>query len=162
MQGFLESSYRIRFGDCDPFRHLNNARFIDYFLNAREDHVRDHYSMDLADYYKKGIGWVVSEHQIRFVRPAAFNELVHIGSALIGADEEHLEVEMVMMNEKRQHLKALLHTTFVPINLTTGKKEKHPQEFMDFIADKIIQEGYIKQELAERVEFLQQHFMQVH
>ena len=29
-----------RFSDCDPFGHLNNARYIDYFINAREDHLR--------------------------------------------------------------------------------------------------------------------------
>ena len=27
----LESEAFIAFGDCDPFRHLNNARYIDYF-----------------------------------------------------------------------------------------------------------------------------------
>ena len=34
-----ESKALIRFPDCDPFNHLNNARYIDYFINAREDHI---------------------------------------------------------------------------------------------------------------------------
>ena len=29
----------VRFQDCDPFGHLNNARYIDYFLNARQDQI---------------------------------------------------------------------------------------------------------------------------
>lgn len=35
----LESIAVARFQDCDPFSHLNNARYIDYFLNAREDQL---------------------------------------------------------------------------------------------------------------------------
>jgi acyl-CoA thioester hydrolase len=30
-----ESEALIRFPDCDPFNHLNNSRYIDYFINAR-------------------------------------------------------------------------------------------------------------------------------
>ncbi len=30
-----ESKVLIRFSDCDPFNHLNNARYIDYFINAQ-------------------------------------------------------------------------------------------------------------------------------
>ncbi|WP_192348725.1 hypothetical protein [Algoriphagus sp. Y33] len=30
-----ESNSVIRFQDYDPFNHLNNARYIDYFINAR-------------------------------------------------------------------------------------------------------------------------------
>ncbi len=30
-----ETQIVIRFQDCDPFGHLNNARYIDYFVNAR-------------------------------------------------------------------------------------------------------------------------------
>jgi len=34
-----ESRAIIRFQDCDPLRHLNNAKYFDYFYNAREDQV---------------------------------------------------------------------------------------------------------------------------
>ena len=39
----LESTTKIRFQDCDPFRHLNNARYTDYFMNAREDQLAQFY-----------------------------------------------------------------------------------------------------------------------
>ena len=34
-----ESKSIIRFQDCDPLRHLNNAKYFDYFFNAREEQV---------------------------------------------------------------------------------------------------------------------------
>jgi len=34
-----ETASVIRFQDCDPLGHLNNAKYFDYFFNAREDQV---------------------------------------------------------------------------------------------------------------------------
>ncbi|MEI9912304.1 MAG: acyl-CoA thioesterase [Bacteroidota bacterium] len=138
MDQHLQSFYTVRFNDCDPFRHLNNARYIDYFLNAREDHLRDHYQMDLADFYSKGRGWVVMQHEIIYLRPASFNETICIRSGLLNAGNEHLLVEMLMLDANQKQLKALLHTRFVPVSLSTGKKEPHSTEFMEFISDKTL------------------------
>jgi len=140
MSQYLESFYTVRFSDCDPFRHLNNARYIDYFLNAREDHLKHYYDMDLASFYKKGMGWVVLQHDISYLRPASFNEKVCIRSGLLQTSVEHLHVEMLMLDEKQSQLKALMHTTFIPVSLSTGKKEPHSAEFMEFIADKTLSE----------------------
>lgn len=140
MNQHLESFYTVRFSDCDPFRHLNNARYIDYFLNAREDHLKHYYDMDLASFYKKGMGWVVLQHDISYLRPAAFNEKICIRSGLLTTSHEHLQVEMLMLDEKQSQLKALMHTTFIPVSLSTGKKEPHSAEFMEFIADKTLPE----------------------
>ena len=38
-QKTTKSSSLIRFQDCDPLRHLNNAKYFDYYFNAREDQV---------------------------------------------------------------------------------------------------------------------------
>lgn len=132
----LESFYTVRFSDCDPFRHLNNARYIDYMLNAREDHLKTYYDLDLASFYKQGTGWVVTQHEISYLRPALLNERICICSGLIGFSSEHLLVEMIMLDEKQSHLKAVLHTLFIPVSLTTGKKEPHSNSFMEFISDK--------------------------
>lgn len=138
MQSTLSSFYTIRFSDCDPFRHLNNARYIDYFLNAREDHLKENYQFDLAEFYKKGRGWVVLQHEIIYLRPASFNETVCIRSGLLTMGPEHLQVEMLMLDAQQKQLKALMHTRFVPVSLTTGKKEAHDPEFIEFLSDKVL------------------------
>ena len=118
MEKLLQSFYTIRFPDCDPFGHLNNSRYLDYLLNAREDHLRDGYQMDLAALYKEGLGWMVNSHQVQFLRPALYNERVCIRSCLIGAGESHLQVEMTMWDENIKTCKALLWTKFTHVNLT--------------------------------------------
>jgi YbgC/YbaW family acyl-CoA thioester hydrolase len=132
MQAKLSSSYTIRFNDCDPFGHLNNARYIDYLLNAREDHLKEYYQVDLRQFTSRGFGWVVSTHEIQYIRPAAYNERVAIQSEMIEVGDSHLLVEMLMLDEPAENLKAILWTKFTCINLKTGKKELHSAEFMDF------------------------------
>jgi len=66
------SLYTIRFTDCDLFGHLNNGRYIDYLLNAREDHLKTEYGLDLTDFYKQGLSWLVAGHEISYIRPAAY------------------------------------------------------------------------------------------
>lgn len=124
------SSYIVRFSDCDPFGHLNNGRYIDYFINAREDHLRDTYDMDLATYAKEGLGWVVSSHDIVYLRPANYNERVMIRSSLIGMERDRLWVEMTMLNAGGTQLKAMLWSRFTPVDVRTGRRCEHPDSFM--------------------------------
>lgn len=134
----LKSFYPVRFNDCDPFGHLNNARYIDYMLNAREDHLQEYYQLDLKHFQQNGMGWVVRHHDIQYVRPAVYGERVAIVSNLLELADSHLVVEMLMFNEEMDVLKAILWTKFTCINLRTGKKEKHTDDFMTFARDKVV------------------------
>ena len=126
------SNYTIRFNDCDPFGHLNNARYIDYFLNAREDHLKNFYNLNLKDFYGQGLSWLVGSHEINYLKPASYNEIVSIQTSLLHANNNMLLVEMVMMDEQQSHIKSALWTKFIPVNIKTGKRENHPVEFMGF------------------------------
>ena len=53
-----ESKTTIRFHDCDPFRHLNQARYLDYFVECREDQLREHYGLDMFRYAMGKSAWV--------------------------------------------------------------------------------------------------------
>lgn len=126
------TSYTVRFSDCDLFGHLNNARYIDYFLNAREDHLKDFYNIELSNFYARSTSWVVGGHEISYLRPAVYGEVVSIQTSLLKAADDLLFVEMVMFDNKLTHIKSLLWTTFIPVNVKTGRRENHDPEFMDF------------------------------
>jgi acyl-CoA thioester hydrolase len=155
------SSYTIRFTDCDLFGHLNNGRYIDYLLNAREDHLRTAYNLDLTDFYKQGVSWLVAGHEISYIRPAAYNERVSIKSCLIQVEPGALLVEMLMMDENHTHLKSLLWTKFIHVNVKTGRREEHTASFMDFarsieVTDVDITKGY-QNRLKEIIENMKQN-----
>lgn len=71
MHRILVNKVKVRFQDCDPFNHLNNSKYIDYFINAREDHLLENYNLDIYTMaLKEGISWVVASNQISYLRPA--------------------------------------------------------------------------------------------
>lgn len=154
MKKILQSFYTIRFPDCDPFGHLNNSRYIDYLLNAREDHLKEFYELDLNNFYKQGLGWMVHSHQIQFLRPALYNEKVCIQSCLAEAGEYHLLVEMTLWDEATRVCKAVLWTKFIHVSLRSGRKEKHAEEFFTFANSVVATDIDIAGGLEKRIAFL--------
>lgn len=153
MQKLAQSFYRVRFPDCDPFGHLNNSRFIDYMLNAREDHLAHVYQVELNSFYKQGLGWMVSSHDIQYLRPALYNENVCIQSRLIESNGTSLLVEILMWDEAVQSCKAILWTRFTHVSLRTGRKENHSPQFMELLNTLADGEGIIvSRGAASRVE----------
>jgi YbgC/YbaW family acyl-CoA thioester hydrolase len=129
MKKIFKSTALIRFADCDPFRHLNNSRYLDYFLNAREDHLRNHHGFDIYEYSTdSGHGWVVREHRIAYMRPAKLMETIVLKSGILTWGSKHIHVEMTMWNEAQTELKALLWSQFVHVNLQTGKSAIQGEE----------------------------------
>jgi len=126
------SIYTVRFNDCDPFGHLNNSKYIDYFLNAREDHLKASYGIDLKEWASRGLGFVVSRHEIQYIRAVTYNETICIRSALFGHGDNYLDVEMLMYDQDQQSLKAILWSRFIHINTGTGRKDNHPAEVTEF------------------------------
>ena len=127
-----ESKVLIRFSDCDPFNHLNNARYIDYFINAREDHIMQNMNFNIYHFAAQhGLGWVVSKNQIVYLKPAFLMENVIIDSRLLRLGETDILVEMKMWNEKKDKLKSVLWSNFVHINMKTQKPENHSQDLID-------------------------------
>jgi YbgC/YbaW family acyl-CoA thioester hydrolase len=132
----LESKATIRFQDCDPFNHLNNARYIDYFLNAREDQVKEHYGLDIYQHaLTTGAGWVVGRNQLAYFKPAKLMEEVVIESQLIQYGRRDITVELRMLNTDRTQLKAFMWANFVHFRLATGKSEEHSAHLLNMFED---------------------------
>ena len=127
----LESKMKIRFQDCDPFNHLNNASYFNYMINAREDQIIENYDLDIYKHGQQtGKSWVVSTHQISYIRPAKMQELVSIESQLLNYGKKHLLVEIRMFNESKTELKAVLWSSFVYFNLMKSSSDIHSEDLL--------------------------------
>ena len=129
----LESRTQVRFNDCDPFGHLNNAQYLNYFINAREDQTKLFYNLDVYELISEDFGWVVAQHEIAYMRPALLKEIVAITSQTIDFSLHHLTVEMKMYNTQKTKIKAILWTKYVPVNIKTGRRTTHQAFMMDFL-----------------------------
>jgi len=147
------SKHLIRFPDCDPFGHLNNARFIDYMVNAREDHVREEYDLYVyKEALQNGKGWVTGTNKIAYLREAKLMQIVTIRSHVIELSSKYLKVEIIMMDEAEEQIKAVLWATFVHMDLKTGRSTEHNEKIAELL-DKVL-DPIIHRTFDERVAFI--------
>lgn len=119
----------VRFADCDPMSHLYNARYLDYFMHAREDQLRETHGFDIYQYTQStGFAWVVVKNQISYFREARLMEEVQIQSRLIGMTDNMARVEMLMFDKERTHIKSLLWVDFIHIDINRKTVTPHGEE----------------------------------
>ena len=139
MKKILKSLKLVRFQDCDPFNHLNNSKYIDYFMNAREDHLIEHYGLNVYEEAKEhGLSWVVGSNQITYLTPAINMEEVLIETQLIKYGKKSLTVEMRMWDKNKSRLKALLWSSFFHFDLKKNKSSMHEQRFIELFEKVVV------------------------
>lgn len=127
---------QIRFQDCDPLSHLNNGRYLDYFMNAREDHLATYYNLNIYDRLNEtGQSWVVARNDIHYRKPAWLMEEVLIRTQVNNYSLKHIEVEMAMFNASGDSLKSLMHSVFIPYNIRSNKVVEHDKVIMSLLKD---------------------------
>jgi len=139
MKKVPESHFKIRFQDCDPFNHLNNANYINYMINAREDHVLEHYDIDIYKMGRiEGKSWVTGMNQIAYLKPAFPMETVTIDSQLLQYSNTSLLIEIKMWNADKSELKAILWVTFIHFDLKTQKRTEHSQALLHLFEQVVV------------------------
>jgi acyl-CoA thioester hydrolase len=139
MKKILEGKRKIRFQDCDPFKHLNNSKYIDYFVNVREDELIDNYNFDYLNIAQtEGVGWVTGSNQITYLKPANLSEIVIIQSQIIKLTPLSTMVEFRMYNVDKTELKSVMWSNFIHINMETMRSTKHSQKFVNLFESIIL------------------------
>jgi acyl-CoA thioester hydrolase len=140
MEKEIASKVKIRFIDCDPLGHLNNVRYLDYMLNAREDHVEQFYGFTYEDYTKQtGCTWVTIQNEIAYLKEVRYNTHVIITSKTIEISDRTAVVEILMKSEDEKTIYAVFWITVIYFNVKTRKSERHPEDikalFQKFLVD---------------------------
>lgn len=126
------SNVVIRFQDCDPFGHLNNARYIDYFINAREEHLAEHYNLDIYERQKQsGTNWVVAKTKIAYISPVFIKEKISIRTSLIKYTDNSVLMEGVMADKTGKYLKSVIWIEFRYFDLKNAKLITHSNELKE-------------------------------
>lgn len=84
----------VRFSDCDPMGHANNAVYLTYLEQARLAHWRAAWEFGARDDVP---GVILARAEIDFRRPARYGEMleVRIGLAAIGRTSFTYDYEIV-------------------------------------------------------------------
>ena len=129
MQKEISNLSRIRFSDCDPIGHLNNVKYLDYMLNAREDHVESGYGFTYEEYTSKtGCTWITIQNEIAYLKEVRYNARVMISSKTIEVGDRISKVEILMKSEDGETIHAVLWLTVIYFNMKTRKSDVHPED----------------------------------
>jgi thioesterase-3 len=152
-----ESRVVIRFQDCDPLQHLNNAKYFDYFFNAREDQVPKLYGLEMIDMiHKYKAAWVVYNHNISYVRPAKVGEWIRIMSRLLWYNHNTVILEYYMTDDSKKELKTILWTTMRYVTVKEGRSTDHSGAVLDFLKATSENLDISQISISERVKTLKQ------
>ena len=140
MQKEISSESRIRFSDCDPIGHLNNVKYLEYMLNAREDHVESGYGFTYEEYTRKtGCTWITIQNEIAYLKEVRYNAKVLISSKTIEVGDRLSKVEILMKSADGKTIHSVLWMSVIYFNMKTRKSEVHPVDtkrlFERFLVD---------------------------
>ena len=149
----LESEVTARFQDSDPFGHLNNARYLDYFINAREDHLIQFYNLNIYEHAEQAkAAWVIAKTHIAYLRPVLVMEKVRIRTRVMHYTENAIVVEGLMLDSEGTRLKSMLWVEFAYVSLASGRPLKHTPELMDLLRKIAFSDSYDPDGFNQRVE----------
>ncbi|MCC7232695.1 MAG: acyl-CoA thioesterase [Bacteroidia bacterium] len=124
----------VRFSDVDAFQHVNNARYLTYFEEAR------------VDYFDRIVGWnydsskcgiILAKAEIDYIQPAHFKDdlFVETRCSRIGTKSFDLEYRMTRNYEGKEILLSDGCTVMVAFDYTSRKSIPVPEIWKKAILD---------------------------
>jgi len=88
----------VRYGDLDPQGHVNNAKYLTYFEQARVNYV-----MHLGLFDKKqsfmDIGFIIADIHIAYHAPVHFGEAIKVGVRTAKIGNKSMTMEQCIVDE---------------------------------------------------------------
>ncbi len=123
----------VRYGDLDPQGHLNNAKYLTYFEQAR---VQYFYHLGL----RKGtsfldIGVIMADVLLSFRAPVEFGTPVQVGVRIAQLGNKSLQVEQVVEDISNGTIFATGRVVLVAYDYHTRQSIPIPQEWRKVITE---------------------------
>ena len=140
MQKELSTVVKVRFSDCDPIGHLNNVKYLEYMLNAREDHVENGYGFTYEEYTRRtGYTWITVQNEIAYLKEVRYNAKVMITSKTIEVSDRLSKVEILMKSEDGKTVHSILWLTVIYFDMKTRQSAVHPPETKELFKEFLVE-----------------------
>ncbi|MEM8988627.1 MAG: thioesterase family protein [Pseudomonadota bacterium] len=122
--------HTVEKSDTDEFGHVNNLRYGQWAMDAAWAHTNA-LGLAFADYERLGVGCVVWRHEFDYLAPTFIDDEIAVAT-WIGEMDGRLRMQRCY-EMRRAGDGALVfrgRTTFVSMDMKTGKPVRMPQEFV--------------------------------
>ena len=114
-----KTKIKVRGYHLDFYGHVNNARYLEFLEEARWSFLEG--TIDLADWQKRGLGFVVASITINYRRTVGLNAVLAVSTEVARVGGKSGVVHQEVVDTGSGELAADADVTFVIVDLTTGK-----------------------------------------
>ncbi|NLD98798.1 MAG: YbgC/FadM family acyl-CoA thioesterase [Fibrobacter sp.] len=118
---------RVYYEDTDCGNVVYYANYLKYMERSRTEYLRDR-GIDLAEYQRNGITFVVVEAHVKYRSPAQYNDLLTVESSVV---EMTSATVMFTTNITRRGQLLVKGDVKLACLTSSGKAGKIPQEIRD-------------------------------
>jgi len=122
---------KVRGYHLDMYQHVNNARYLEFLEEARWEFIES--KIDLKDWMKKGLGFVVACITINYRKPASLDQVLEIQSNVSRINVRSATIKQKIFLEDTDKLVADADVTFVIVDTKTGKPVSLKGELLDIM-----------------------------
>ena len=122
----------VRYGDLDPQGHLNNAKFVTFFEQARIQYIR-HLGL-----YKEGqsfmeIGVIIADVHVAYRKPVEWGMPIKVGVRITKIGNKSMTVEQNVVHAQTGEVFAEGEVVMVAFDYYQNKSIPVPQEWRDAV-----------------------------
>ena len=110
---------KVRGYHLNMYQHVNNARYLEFLEEARWHYVES--KLDLQEWIKDGLGFVVVNININYRKPASLNQILEIKSEMSKISHRSATIKQEIFLDGTTILIADVMVTFVIVDVHTGK-----------------------------------------
>jgi acyl-CoA thioester hydrolase len=117
---------RVRFGDLDAMRHVNNVAFLTFFEDARVLYLTQLVGNDPTK--RRGFGFIFAECRINYRAPAFFDEEIRTSIRPADIRRSSVKLQFVMHAVSDDRLLAEGYGTVVGYDYAAGRSMPLPDD----------------------------------
>jgi|SRR5579872_2198730 len=112
----------VRFGDLDPYGHVNSAAYLDYVFSSRLIFAKRNLQFDCIELMQReGLGFFVSQANVRYLRPIIGMTKISVNSWTQKISRLSLEIEFCIRDSNSGLAHAGGQVFVVVMNLKSNK-----------------------------------------
>ena len=123
----------VRWGDMDPFQHVNNTVYFRYFEIARIGYFE---RLDLIEFLKgERLGPILGAIDCRFRFPITYPDTVLVGTRVVQMGDDRFVMEHRLVSQAHQIIAAEGNGTIVTFDYVAQGKAPIPAEVRQLVLD---------------------------
>lgn len=96
------ASIGVRYGDLDPYGHVNSAVYLDYIISSRWIFLEKRFGLSAHDIISKGVAFFLVNANIDFLRELRGTQMVDVSSYVSRLESSELDVSFTIYRQDKK------------------------------------------------------------